>query len=150
MNDRIERQQEIKAPVSRVWRALADHREFGDWFRVKLTAPFQIGQVSTGHVTYPGFEHVPWKTIIQQIEPERLFSFTWHPHAIETSVDYSEEATTLVEFRLEPTLEGTLLSVTESGFSELPLHRRDEAMSKNKTGWREQMENIARHISSHP
>ncbi len=91
MTDRIEKTIEIKAPVSRVWRALTDHHEFGTWFRVRLDGPFVPGQVSRGQTTYPGYEHVRWEAVIQKMEPERLFSFTWHPYAIDPNQDYSDE-----------------------------------------------------------
>src|SRR5687768_5070355 len=122
MNDRIEKRIELKAPVSRVWRALTDYREFGEWFRVKLEGPFIVGQVSRGQVTYPGFEHVKWEATVQKMEPERLFSFTWHPYAVDPQVDYSQEPPTLVEFRLEKTRGGTLLTVAESGFDKIAKH----------------------------
>src|SRR5581483_8702391 len=99
MTDRIEKRIELKAPVSRVWRALTDYREFGEWFRVKLDGPFAPGQVSRGHITYPGYEHLEWEAVVQVMEPERLFSFTWHPYAVDPQVDYSTEIPTLVEFR---------------------------------------------------
>ena len=83
MQDRIEKSIELKAPVSRVWRALADYREFGEWFRVKLDGPFVVGQASSGHITYPGYEHLKWEVVVQKMEPERLFSFTWHPYAVD-------------------------------------------------------------------
>ena len=109
MSDRIEKQIELKAPISRVWRALTDYREFGQWFRVRLEGPFVQGQVSRGSITYPGYEHVKWEAVVQKIEPERLFSFTWpHPKSLdrdEYSADYSNDPTTLVEFRLENTTE---------------------------------------------
>ena len=91
MDARIEKRIELKAPVSRVWRALTDYREFGEWFRVKLDGPFVPGQVSTGHITYPGYEHLSWEAVVQQMEPERFFSYTWHPYAIDPKADYSEE-----------------------------------------------------------
>ena len=91
MEDRIEKRIELKAPVSRVWRALTDYREFGEWFRVKLEGPFVPGQVSRGHITYPGYEHVKWEAVVQKMEPERLFSFTWHPYAVDPKNDYSKE-----------------------------------------------------------
>src|SRR5436190_15170111 len=113
MENQIEKRVELKAPVSRVWRALTDHREFGEWFRVKLDGPFVPGQVSRGHITYPGYEHVKWEATVQQMEHERLFSFTWHPYAVDPQVDYRQEPPTLVEFRLQPIATGTLLVVTE-------------------------------------
>lgn len=147
MNDRIEKRIELKAPVSRVWRALTDYREFGEWFRVKLDGPFVPGQVSRGRITYPGYEHIKWEAAVQKMEPERLFSFTWpHPKSFEQS-DYSGEPTTLVEFRLEKTANGTLLVLTESGFDKLPADRRMEAFRRNEGGWTEQMKNIEKHVA---
>jgi len=150
MNDRIEKRIELKAPVSRVWRALTDYREFGKWFRVKLDGPFVPGKVSRGHITYPGYEHFKWEAAVQAIEPERLFSFTWHPYAVDPQVDYSQETPTLVEFRLEATAGGTLLLLTESGFDKIPIDRRAEALRRNDGGWTEQMRNIESHVAQEP
>jgi len=147
MNDRIEKRIEIAAPLSRVWKALTNHEEFGEWFRVKLEGPFVPGQRSRGHITYPGYEHVKWEAEIKEITPERLFSFTWHPYAVDPKVDYSKETPTLVEFRLTPTSTGTLLVVTESGFDKIPAHRQIEALRMNEGGWAEQVKNIERHVT---
>jgi len=146
VNDRIEKQIELKAPVARVWRALTDSREFGEWFRVKIDSPFVVGEVSRGHITYPGYEHLKWEAVVQKMDPERLFSFTWHPYAIDPAVDYSTEPSTLVEFRLEPIPSGTRLSVTESGFDRIPEHRRNEAFLRNDGGWAIQMRNIDEYV----
>src|SRR5690349_483080 len=117
MQDRIEKRIELRAPVSRVWQALTDYREFGEWFGVKLEGPFLEGQVSRGHMTYPGYEHVQWEAVVEKMEPERLFSFTWpHPESFDRgkySADYSNAPKTLVEFRLSATGNGTLLVITE-------------------------------------
>ena len=145
--DRIEKTIDIKAPVSRVWKALTDHREFGTWFRVRLDGPFVPGQPSTGNMTYPGYEHVRWNAVVQKIEPERHFSFTWHPYARDPAVDYSGEPPTLIEFTLEPIAGGTRLTVVESGFDKLPPHRRDEAFRMNEKGWAAQVQNIANHVA---
>src|ERR1035438_7082644 len=147
MNDRIEKRIELKAPISRVWRALTDYREFGEWFRVKLDGPFVPGQVSRGQITYPGYEHVKWEAVVQKMEHERLFSFTWHPYAVDPKIDYSKETPTLVEFRLEKTTSGTLLVLTESGFDKVPSDRRAEAFRMNDGGWTEQMKNIEKHVA---
>ena len=150
MTDRVEKQIEVKAPVARVWRALTDYREFGEWFRVKIDGPFVPGEVSRGHITHPGYEHLQWEAVVTAMEPERLFSFTWHPYAIDPKVDYSAEPQTLVEFRLEKTAEGTLLTVTESGFDKIPAGRRAEAFRMNENGWAQQMKNIERHVADKP
>jgi uncharacterized protein YndB with AHSA1/START domain len=147
MSDRIEKQIELNAPVSRVWRALTDYREFGEWFRVNLEGPFVPGEIARGKMTYAGYEHVTWQAIVQKMEHEHLFSFTWHPYALDQSVDYSTESPTLVEFRLEPTPTGTILRLTESGFDKIPAGRRPEAFRMNDRGWSIQIENIARHVS---
>ena len=146
MSDRIEKTVDLKAPVPRVWRALTDHDEFGTWFRVRLDGPFVPGQVSRGHVTYPGYEHLRWEAVVQKMEPERLFSFTWHPYAIDPNQDYSAEPPTLVEFTLEKTATGTRLRIVESGFDKIPAKRRDEAFRMNDRGWSIQTENIAQHV----
>jgi uncharacterized protein YndB with AHSA1/START domain len=146
MSNVIEKRIELEAPVSRVWRALTDHREFGEWFRVNLEAPFVPGKVSRGHITYPGYEHLKWEATVRKMEPERLFSFTWHPYAVDPEIDYSKEPTTLVEFRLEAKGDGTLLVVRESGFDAIPENRRLEAFRMNEGGWSEQMKNIERHV----
>ncbi len=147
MSDRIERTIELQAPVSRVWRALTDYREFGEWFRVKLDSPFVAGEISRGPITYPGYEHLNWEVVVQKMEPERLFSFTWHPYATDPEVDYSQEAPTLVEFRLEETATGTRLRLTESGFNKLPAARRNEAFRGNEGGWGQQMKNIEKYVA---
>ncbi|HTD16036.1 MAG TPA: SRPBCC family protein [Chthoniobacterales bacterium] len=150
MSNVIEKQIELNAPVSRVWRALTDYREFGEWFGVKLDGPFMPGEISTGRITYPGYEHLKWEAAVQKIEPERLFSFTWHPYAVDPKVDYSKEPATLVEFRLEPKDKGTVLYVTESGFDALPKDRRFDAFRMNEDGWTEQMTNIENHLKQRP
>jgi uncharacterized protein YndB with AHSA1/START domain len=147
--DRIEKRIELKAPVSRVWRALTDYREFGDWFKVKLKGPFVAGKVARGQITHPGYEHLQMQMVVQTIEPERLFSFTWHPYGIDPKVDYSKETPTLVEFRLEKSAVGTLLEVTESGFDKVPKERRDEAFRMNDNGWAQQMKNIESYVATH-
>ena len=147
MKDRIEKRIELKASVARVWRALTDYREFGEWFRVKLNGPFVPGQVARGQITHPGYEHVKWEAVVLKMEPERLFSFTWHPYSIDPKVDYSKEPPTLVEFRLDKTTSGTLLVLTESGFEKVPSDRRADAFRMNDGGWTEQMKNIEKHVA---
>lgn len=148
MTDRIEKSVLLKAPVARVWRALTDHNEFGTWFRVKLDGPFVTGETSTGHITYPGYEHVQWQAKVVTMDEPRLFAFTWHPYAVDPAVDYSGETPTLVEFRLAPEAGGTRLDIVESGFDKVPAQRRAEAMRMNDGGWAEQVQNIKAHVES--
>jgi uncharacterized protein YndB with AHSA1/START domain len=145
--NRIERHIALKAPVSRVWRALTDFEEFGQWFNVKLDGPFKVGRISRGMLTYPGLEHVKWEALVETIEPERYFAYGWHPFALDPKADYSKEPRTLVEFTLKGTKDGTLLTVTESGFDKIPAGRRAEAFRKHSGGWADQMKNIKRHVA---
>jgi uncharacterized protein YndB with AHSA1/START domain len=147
MNNRIEKRIELKAPLSRVWRAISDYREFGAWFKVSIEAPFVAGQPARGRITHPGYEHVVWNVIVQRIEPERLFSFTWHPYGIDPKVDYSKETPTLVEFHLSATPSGTLLIITETGFDQVPPARQAEAYRMNDSGWAQQIRNIENHVA---
>jgi uncharacterized protein YndB with AHSA1/START domain len=146
MDTRIEKQIEIAAPVSRVWQALTDSHQFGEWFLVRMEGPFVPGQLARGQITHPGYEHVRMEIMIQAMEPETLFSYTWHPYSVEPKVDYSQEEPTLVEFRLQPVTGGTLLTVTESGFDKIPSARRAEAFWKNDGGWSQQIRNIEAYV----
>ena len=146
MEDRIEKRVEIAAPVSRVWTALTDSRQFGEWFRMKLDGPFVAGKQVGGQITHPGYEHVRVEVEVKAMEPETYFSYTWHPGALDTKVDYSKEEPTLVEFRLKAIADGTLLTVTESGFEKIPAGRRAEAFRMNDGGWTAQMKNIEAYV----
>ena len=150
METQIEKQIEIAAPVSRVWRALTDYRQFGEWFLVKMDGPFVAVKPIGGQITHPGYEHLRMEIVIKAIEPETLFSYTWHPYAVDPKVDYTKEASTLVEFRLQATAGGTLLTVTESGFEKIPSERRAEALLRNDGGWKQQMKNIEAYVRKNP
>lgn len=166
-SDRIEKQIVLRAPVSRVWRAIIDIDEFGAWFGVKLEQPFVAGETITG--TYEGDfdEHelrcyqqaagiepsgvnMPTGSTVfctvDRIEPERYFSFRWIPYGIDADCDPAREPTTLVEFRLEPVADGTRLTIVESGFDQVPPHRRERAFLMNEGGWSAQIENVRRHV----
>jgi uncharacterized protein YndB with AHSA1/START domain len=156
--DRIEKHITLQAPRSRVWQAIANAHEFGQWFGVRFDGPFAAGATVTGRIA--GTEVDPevarmqqpylgqrFEIIIEQMEPERLFSFRWHPGAIEPGVDYTKEPTTLVTFILEEVSGGTKLTVTESGFDSIPLERRAKAFTSNERGWAMQMTLIEKYLA---
>jgi uncharacterized protein YndB with AHSA1/START domain len=145
--DRIEKRVVLRASRSRVWRAITTAEEFGAWFRVKLEGAFAEGATIRGRITHPGYEHLTMEMRVERIEPERYFSYRWHPYAIDATVDYSAEPTTLVEFTLEETNGGTALTLVESGFDRIPLARRAEAFRMNDQGWAGQIKNIAGYVS---
>lgn len=143
----IRKQLLIKAPPSRVWRAITDFEQFGAWFHVKLEAPFAVGQPTSGQITYKGWEHVRFTLVTDAIEPETRFAYLWHPYAVDMEKDYSSEPMTRVEFLLEPRDGGTLVTVVESGFDRLPPERIAEAFRMNERGWAEQLDNIQAHVA---
>jgi uncharacterized protein YndB with AHSA1/START domain len=144
VTDRIEKTVILKAPRSRIWRALSDATQFGEWFKVKLDGQFKAGATIHGTITYPGYEGLTLEMAIERIEPERLFSYRWHPG--DPKGEYGAEPMTLVEFTLEDVPGGTRLTIVESGFDKIPLARRAEAFRMNEGGWTEQIENIRRHV----
>lgn len=146
MADRIVKTVELRAPLSRVWQALVDHREFGQWFRVRLDGPFKPGAVSTGQMTFPGYEHYPWRAVVERLEHERLLSFRWHDFDEKSGLDVAGQPTTLVEFHLKPLAGGTRLTIIESGFDAIPDPRRLEVLRGNTKGWNIQAIQIAAHV----
>ena len=132
----------------RVWRALTDAAEFATWFGVKVEGTFAPGAYLRGAITHPGYEHVVFDITIERMEPERLFSWRWHPHAVEPGVDYSGEPTTLVVFELADAPDGTRLTVVESGFDQVPLARRAQAYRMNGEGWTIQMQAIEKYVTT--
>jgi uncharacterized protein YndB with AHSA1/START domain len=166
---RIEKEVILKAPVSRVWRAISDVREFGLWFGIELESPFAEGLAVKGRFTQPFDEaalaeyqrklglspskiKVPVDGLtfctVVRIDPERYFSFRWIPYGIDADIDPRNEPTTLVEFHLAPVPEGTLLTIVESGFEHVPAHRRERAFLMNDGGWSGQAQNIKRYVES--
>lgn len=157
--DRIEKNVFLRAPQSRVWRALTDSGEFGRWFGVRFEGPFVAGEPLRGTLVgttvnaevaamQENYAGTIFDIVVDRIEPERLFSFRWHPFAIEPGVDFSAEPTTLVEFTLAPETEGVRLTVTESGFDQIPLERRAQAFSANEGGWAIQMTLIEAYVAA--
>ena len=156
--DRIEKKILLRAPRARVWRALTDAEEFGRWFGMKFDGPFVPGEVSRGVIVpttvdpdvakaQKKYEGLPFEITIDRIEPERLFSFRWHPFAVERGVDYSSEPTTLIVFALDEAADGIMLTVSESGFDRIPLARRAKAFAANEQGWTMVVTLIEKHLA---
>ena len=145
VTDRIEKTVIVKAPRSHVWRAISDAKLFGQWFKVQLDGEFKAGTTINGTITYPGYEGLTLEMVVERIEPERFFSYRWHPG--DPRHDYRAEPMTLVEFTLEEAEGGTALTIVESGFDRIPLARRTEAFRMNTEGWGGQIKNLERHVS---
>ena len=147
-SDRIVKQLTLDAPRSRVWRALTDVAQFNAWFGVSLTAPFTPGAEVSGQISVRGYEHLTMRIWIETMEPERCFSFRWHPYAVEEGIDYDAGPTTLVSFTLEDMGQGTRLTIVESGFDAIPDSRRAKAFTMNAEGWAAQAENIRKFLAA--
>ena len=146
--DRIEKQIKLNNPRSRVWRALTDAKQFGSWFGVDLQGAIVPGAAIRGQITSKGYEHLYFEMVVESMDPERFFSFRWHPYAIDPNVDYSREPMTLVAFILEEVDGGTVLRVVESGFDAIPASRRVTAFEMNSKGWTGQMTNIQKYLAA--
>lgn len=149
MTDAIIKTVDIAAPIAKVWDALTDYRKFGQWFMVALDQPFAVGKTSTGHMTYPGYEQYRWEARVVAIEPMTRFAYEWpatggDKNLMESGIAVPEW--TLCEFLLEPTSDGTRLTVTESGFDKVPEPRRTNVMRSNDGGWAEQVLNVRRYV----
>jgi uncharacterized protein YndB with AHSA1/START domain len=155
--DRIEKKVLLRAPRERVWHAISDAKQFGTWFGVEFDGPFVAGARITGKMTptkvdpaiakmQEPYTGMAFEYTVDRIEPMRLFSFRWHPFAIDPKVDYASEPATLVVFELEEVAGGTQLTITESGFDRIPLERRAKAFGANSEGWAKQTELIAKYV----
>jgi uncharacterized protein YndB with AHSA1/START domain len=145
-SDRIEKQVTLEAERSRVWRALTDVKQFNSWFGINLMTPFTAGAEVKGSMKYRGAD-LTVTIWIEDVEPERFFSFRWHPYALEQDVDYSVEPTTLVSFTLTDAGSNTQLDIVESGFDAIPESRRATAFGMNSKGWTGQIENIRKYLA---
>jgi len=146
--DKIEKRVVLKAPQARVWRAISDSGEFGTWFQMRFESAFAEGKAVKAQVLVPGYEHVKAEFQIVRISPQDYFAYRWHPYAVDPKVDYSGEPTTLVEFRLTPSGQDTVLTIVESGFDQIPPARRAEAFRMNDGGWTAQVKNIERYVTT--
>lgn len=156
--DRIQKRVVLAAPLERVWHAVSDARRFGEWFGVQFDGPFVAGKPLKGKIvptkadpelakTQEPYTGMPFDCVVDRIEPMKLFSFRWHPFAVDPSVDYSKEPMTLVTFELEPVAEGTRLTITESGFDSIPVSRRAKAFEMNDQGWTGQARLIEKYLA---
>ena len=146
--DRIEKRIVLRAPRSRVWRALSNPDEFGRWFGARLVGDFTPGARVAGQITIHGHEHVTFELVVEKVEPEAMFSYRWHPAPADPGLDRASEPMTLVEFRLAEVADGTELTVIESGFDRIPLGRRSEAFRMNDKGWAGQVLNLERYVAA--
>lgn len=158
--DRIEKKIHLRASLQRVWAAIADAEQFGTWFGVAFDGPFVAGTRVTGRIKptqvdldvaalQKPYEGTQFEFVVERIEPMRMIAFRWHPYAVEPGIDYTQEPMTLIMFELEPTADGVLLTICESGFDRIPLERRAKAFAANEGGWTKQTQLIEKYLLVH-
>lgn len=148
MPDSITRSVFIDASPEKVWAALTDHREFGAWFRAEIDAPFAVGVVTRGSMTYPGVEGLPLAILPEAMDCPRRFAFRWPQWDFETNRNREDDQPwTLVAFVLESEGQGTRVTVTESGFDRLEAGFAARVLHENTQGWEIQLQNLARHVA---
>lgn len=158
--DRIEKSILLHASRERVWKAISDSASFGVWFGVEFDGPFIAGAPLNGRIVptkvdaelaklQEPFTGFPFQILVDRIEPMTRFAFRWHPFAIDRNHDYSQEPMTVVTFELAEAQGGTLLTITESGFDQIPLERRAQAFKANDGGWTHQTALVEKYLALH-
>lgn len=156
--DRIDKTIVLKAPRERVWRAISSSAQFGKWFGVAIDGPFVAGEEAVGRIVPTAVDPevarlqepcrgLPWRVVVERIEPMTLLSFRWHPGAVDPGHDHAGEAMTLVTFTLADADGGTRLTISEQGFAALPPDRRTAARDGNDAGWGHQTRLIEKYLA---
>lgn len=156
--DQIEKTVTLHAPIDRVWRAIADSREFGRWFGARFDGPFEPGarvcatihtteidaEVAAAQQQYAGLSFFVW---VETMEAPRRLAFRWHPGGgPDAATADTPDGTTLVTFELEEVAGGTRLTIRETGFSVIALEQRASAIAENESGWESQMRLLAKYL----
>ena len=158
MSDQIQKVTVLKASRERVWKAVSEAKQFGAWFGVEFDGEFKAGAHMTGKMrptqadaeaakrqeAYAGMKFEFW---VDEIQPPSRITFRWHPFAIDPKRDYSHEPKTLIVFQLDEVDGGTKLTITESGFDQIPLERRAEAFKMNTGGWDAQAKLLEKYVT---
>jgi uncharacterized protein YndB with AHSA1/START domain len=137
MQDTIERSISITAPLDRVWDLVT---EPGWW--VPSDLPVQADR-TPGHVVVR--ESEKWGRFpveVVELRPKSYAAFRWA--STFPGEELSTGRTTLIEFSVTPTDEGVLVSVTESGFSQLdaPDELKAKGIESNSGGWSEELSSL--------
>ena len=159
--DRIQKNIVLRASRERIWRAISDAKQFGTWFGVEFEGDFVVGSHLKGRIvptkvdadiakTQEAYSGMAFEIFVERIEPMRVLAFRWHPYAVEPGRAFSTEPTTLVTFVLENAPGGISLTITESGFDQIPLERRAEAFMENEKGWAAQTQLIQKYLAQFP
>ncbi|NND82277.1 MAG: SRPBCC family protein [Gammaproteobacteria bacterium] len=148
MENKIVKSVELATPITRVWEAITDSREIGNWFMVDLEGPFAVGEITRGVITHPEAAGMVFTAVTTALEKPHRFAFHWPPDEFFVIEDPAAlTGTTLVEFVLQEIGAGTRLTVTESGLEALPTDLHAKVLKNNSIGWEEQMENIRNHLN---
>ncbi|MGO9781142.1 MAG: SRPBCC domain-containing protein [Streptosporangiaceae bacterium] len=129
--DRIERVVEIAHPPAEVWAALTTARGLGSWFGNQAMIDLRPG--GSARMTWSDGHTVDMR--IERVEEPAVFGFTWPIFGLPDD----DPRRTYVEFTLEATGTGTRLTVTESGFAQVPRDVHRTAFDGNTRGWAKEL-----------
>lgn len=144
---KLEKRVLLRAPRSRVWSALTDVKKFCEWFGLEPADGAFVPGARLHMVASKELDGGDFDIFVEQVQPEHLFSWRWHPGSQDPTLDYSVEPTTLVVFTLADAPGGTMLTITESGFDQISLARRARVFGENQQGWDFQVERLERYVN---
>jgi uncharacterized protein YndB with AHSA1/START domain len=125
--DRIERTVQVAAAPERVWAALTTPEGLSAWFGSQAGIELRPG--GAAWMTFGNGHKAQMR--VERVEEPAVFGYTWHIYGLPDE----DPRRTYVEFTLEPDGAGTRLTVTESGFAQLPEDAYRKAYDGNSQGW---------------
>jgi len=145
---RIDRSIDLAASPERVWRALTTAAELSAWFQVAIEGDIAVGKEVWMTSVHPNHANARFKVRFIDLSSPRRMVWQWHPGEVDPNFDYNTEAETTVTFDLEPTAQGTRLTVSETGFDRISLARRAKVYRDNANGWAEVLVWLQKHVEN--
>jgi uncharacterized protein YndB with AHSA1/START domain len=131
MKDKIQREITIKAPKERVYAAITDPSQIISWFPDSVE-----GNLIEGEKPFLHFgEHDKAQIYVVAVQPYNYFAYRWVPGGNQFDGDILNAPTTLVEFQITERKGVSTVTLTESGFEELPPEIAKASFEQNSGGW---------------
>ena len=138
--DRIERTMTLARPPCAVWPALTTAEGLSAWFGERATIDLRPGGAAS--MTFAGGMTVEMR--VERVEEPTVFAYTWRL----PNLPADDPRRTYVEFTLTPAGTGTRLTVTESGFAQLPDDAYRTAYDGNTEGWAKELGELAAYLDA--
>jgi len=139
--DRIERTIDLAHPPAVVWAALTTADGLAAWFGDQAAIDLRPG--GPAHMTW-NQEAMTARMRVERVEEPVVFGYTWQIYGLPED----DPRRTYVEFTLTPHGEGTRLTVTESGFAQLPDDVYAKAFGGNTEGWAKELGELADYLDA--